>query len=254
MRRLDFVAVFLIAAKNIFDLLLLRPCCQYGSPVQAFLGPPFGCLVVLGHGRNVRWNDNPGLLRGSIDVDVGRKAIRFIKRTHTDETNHVACPTVVAPKRDVTFRAAGNLLALAAVRRCVDDFNFVLEQVHTISFDQRIEGERSSTFSLAPAAMATVDEQRICRHAIAHEPTSATSVKKFGFAAHGSIFIANLIRDYTYLGTTVLKIYGPNRFSPVFNPWSTLHVCAPPRLKSRATLTKPRTLSRPQENKRELKS
>jgi len=40
--------------------------------------------------------------------------------------------------------------------------------------------------------MAAMDEQRSCRHAIAHETASAAAIKGRGFGAHRSTLIANL--------------------------------------------------------------
>jgi hypothetical protein len=71
-------------------------------------------------------------------MDVGWKAVRVIQRTDPDEADSVTGASVVAPDRDAALRTAGNLLALAAVRRRVDDLDLTLEHLHTISFDQRV--------------------------------------------------------------------------------------------------------------------
>src|SRR5262249_21464421 len=121
-----------------------------------------------------------------------RQAIRFIERTHTNEADSVAGSSVVAPNSDAALRTAENLLALATVGRCVDDLNFSLEHLHTIRFNQRVQGKRCARLPLAPTAVAAMDEQRSCRHAIAHETASAAAIKGRGFGAHGSILLANL--------------------------------------------------------------
>jgi hypothetical protein len=60
-------------------------------------------------------------------VNVGRKAVRFIQGADTDESDSITGSSVVAPNGDVTIWAAGDLLTLATVRWCVDDFNLSLE-------------------------------------------------------------------------------------------------------------------------------
>ena len=82
-------------------------------------------------------------------------------------------------------RAAGDLLTLATVGRRVDDLNLPLQQLYTIGLDERIQGEGCPRLSLAPVAMAAVNEQRTRCHAIAHEAASAAAVEERGFAAHG---------------------------------------------------------------------
>jgi len=117
-------------------------------------------------------------------VDVRRQTVRFIERTDANEAYSVTGSGVVAPNCDPTPRAAGDLLTLATVGRRVDDLNFSLEQLDTIGFNQRVQGKGCSGFSLAPAAMATMDEQGPRRHAIAHETARAATVKERGFDAH----------------------------------------------------------------------
>jgi hypothetical protein len=48
--------------------------------------------------------------------------------------------------------------------------------VHAIGFDQSIQSEGSSSFSLAPPAMAAMDEEGIHCHPVAHEAARATAV------------------------------------------------------------------------------
>jgi hypothetical protein len=66
---------------------------------------------------------------------------------------------VVAPNRDMAPRAARDLLTLATLGRRLDDLDVPFQQLHTVGLDERVEGERGSGFSLAPAAMAAVNEQ-----------------------------------------------------------------------------------------------
>jgi hypothetical protein len=91
-------------------------------------------------------------------VDVWRETVRFIERTDTNEADSVAGSSIVAPDCDATPRTAGNLLALATVRWCIDDFNFSLEQLHTIGLNQRVQGKGCAGLPLAPTAVAAMDE------------------------------------------------------------------------------------------------
>jgi hypothetical protein len=127
-------------------------------------------------------------------VDVRRQAVRFIERTDANEVDSVAGSSVVAPNRDATPRTAGDFLALATISWCVDNLNFSLEYLHTIGFNQRVQGKRCAGLPLARTAVAAMDEQRPCGHAIAHETASAAAVKERKFDAHLSILAANLIR------------------------------------------------------------
>jgi hypothetical protein len=125
-------------------------------------------------------------------VDVGRQAVGFVERTDANEADSVAGSSVVAPNSNAATRTAGDLLALATVGRGVDDLNFSLEYLHTIGFNQRVQGKGCAGLPLAPTAMAAMDEQRPCRHAIAHETTSAAAVERCGFGLHRSFLGANL--------------------------------------------------------------
>jgi hypothetical protein len=91
-------------------------------------------------------------------VNVGWKAVRFIQGADTDESDSIVCTSVVAPNRNATPGAAGDLLTLATVRWCVDDFSLSLEQLYTVGFDERVQGKRGSGFALAPAAVTAVNE------------------------------------------------------------------------------------------------
>ena len=117
-------------------------------------------------------------------MDVRRQTVRFIKRPDANEADSITGSGLVAPNCDPAPRAAGDLLTLATVGRRVDDLNFSLEQLHTISFNQCVQGKGCSGFSLAPAAMTAMDEQRPRRHAIAHETARATTVEERRFDAH----------------------------------------------------------------------
>jgi hypothetical protein len=98
------------------------------------------------------------LLRRSEDVDGGREAGWFIESTDPDKTNGLAGARIVAPHRDGAFWAARNSLPLAAIGWDIDDGDIALQQFHTIGFDHGIEGKRRTGFSLAPTAMAAMNE------------------------------------------------------------------------------------------------
>jgi hypothetical protein len=61
--------------------------------------------------------------------------------------------------------------------------------LYAVGFDQGVQGETGSALSLAPAAVAAMDEHWFRYHAIAHEAARATAVKECGFGAHGVILI-----------------------------------------------------------------
>jgi len=118
------------------------------------------------------------LLRRGEYVDVRRKPIRLVERADANKPQSIACSGVVAPKGDMAFRTASYFLTLAAVRRRVYDFDFSLQQAHSVSFDERIERERCSRFSLTPAAMTTVNEHRLARHPITHATAGAAAIQR----------------------------------------------------------------------------
>ena len=80
-------------------------------------------------------NDDPRLLGLGVDMNIGWKAVRFIQGTDTDESDSIACTSVVAPNRNATSGAAGNLLTLATVRWGIDYFDFSMKQLHTVGFN-----------------------------------------------------------------------------------------------------------------------
>ena len=111
-------------------------------------------------------------------MDVGRQAVRLVERADAHEAHRVAGAGVVAPQRDAALRAARDLLALAAVRRRVDDVGLAVQQAHAVGLDHRVERERRAGLALAPAAMAAVHEQRLARHAVAHRAAGAAALER----------------------------------------------------------------------------
>ena len=111
-------------------------------------------------------------------MNVGRQTRGFIERANADEANGFAGAGIVAPYGDFAFWTPRNPLALAAVGRRVDDHDVARQQLHSIRFDHGIEGERGTRLSLAPAAVAAVNEQRFGRHPIANVAAGAAAVIK----------------------------------------------------------------------------
>src|ERR1700704_5052393 len=161
-------------AKLLADLC--RP--QGIAALETFLRPMVSAIVILFHRGHSRWEHNPGLLQRGEYVDVRRKPIRLIERADANKAQGIACSGVVAPEGDMALRTARYFLTLAAVRRRVHDFDFALQQAHSVSFDERIKRERRSGFSLTPAAMTTVNEHRLARHPITHAGTCAAAIQR----------------------------------------------------------------------------
>ena len=110
-------------------------------------------------------------------MNVGRQAVRLIKRSDADKAHRIACSGVVAPNGNAAPGTARDLLAFAAVGRRIDHFDLALQQLDAISFDHGIERERASAFTLAPAAMTAMNKEWLRRHAVAHRATGTSAVK-----------------------------------------------------------------------------
>src|SRR5258708_283192 len=146
------------------------------APRETRFRPQLRRLVKLGNRGRARRKHHPRLLRRGEDMNVRRQPIGLVERADADKFHSVAGARVMAPDRDVTLRAARDLLSLAAVRRRCDDFDVALEQRDAIAFDHRIERERGSGLALAPAEMTAMHEHRVRRHAVAHAAAGATAV------------------------------------------------------------------------------
>src|SRR6185312_1708245 len=169
---------------------------QHTPPIQAVLRPMLLPVVILRHRRHAGWQQHPWLLRGGEDVDVGRETIGIVQRAHAHEADRVAGTAVVTPQRDAAVRAAGDLLASAAVGRRRHPFGFAGQQEHPFRLDHRVERERAAGFALAPAAMAAVHEQRRGGQAIAHRATVAAAVENMD----GCIVHRNSLRTFNGTG------------------------------------------------------
>src|SRR5205823_5347444 len=110
------------------------------------LAPP----VVLAHGARTGGDHDPGLLRLGVDVDIGLKAIRLIERAYAHEAQRIPRAGVGAPEGHPARRAAGNLLALAAVARRHHELGTSLKEHHAIGLDNGVE--RKGSAALGPAA------------------------------------------------------------------------------------------------------
>src|SRR5205809_4198582 len=166
-------------------LRLPRP--QGRTTLETFLGPQLGRFVVLVRGRGVGRKHHPRLLRCGEYVDVRWQEVRCVERSDADKANRATASCVVAPDRDAAPGAAGDLLALAAVGRRVDDLDLTLEQLNAVGFDHGVQREGSAALALAPAAVAAVNEKRLRRHSVAHKTARTTAVAECCFTAHGSI-------------------------------------------------------------------
>src|SRR6266480_58615 len=175
-------------APAVRKLLLPRP--QGRTTLETFLGPQVGRFVVLGRGRGVGRKHHPRLLRCGEYVDVRWQEVRCVERSDADKANRATASCVVAPDRDAAPGAAGDLLALAAVGRRVDDLDLALEQLDAVGFDHRVQREGSAALTLAPAAVAAVNEKGLRRHPVAHKTARTTAVAECCFTAHGSILPA----------------------------------------------------------------
>src|SRR5512138_1032514 len=111
-------------------------------------------------------------------MDVRRQRVRIVERADADEAEDRSRAGVVAPKGDAALAAARDLLALPALRRCLDQLRFCAQQGDAIGFDQRVERERRAALALAPAAVAAVHEERLRLHAVAHLPAVAAALER----------------------------------------------------------------------------
>ena len=91
-------------------------------------------------------------------MNIGRQPVRLIERSNADKANRIASSGVIAPDSNAATGTSRDYLALAAARRRIDKFDLTLQQLHTISFDHRVERKSASGFALAPTAMAAVNE------------------------------------------------------------------------------------------------
>lgn len=138
-------------------------------------------VVVLRNGGYAGRKHHPGLLGGREDVNVRWQQVWVVQGAHSDELDQRPDAGIVAPDRDPAFRAAGNELTTSARGRRVNELWLPAKLSDSIRLDQGIECERSTGLSLAPAAMATVDEKRSRFDSVSDRPavTAAFSWEHF---------------------------------------------------------------------------
>src|SRR5215470_11823746 len=108
-------------------------------------------------------------------MDVRRTEIGVIHRAHAHEADRGAGLRVVAPDGDLAGRAARDLLAASAGRWSVDDLGLVGEVDDAVRLVERVERVYRSRLSLAPTAMAGVDDERRAAQSIAQFATRASA-------------------------------------------------------------------------------
>src|SRR3546814_3703283 len=86
----------------------------------------------------------------------------------------------MAPQHDPASRTARDLLPLAAVRWRIYDRRRGAQQRHAIRLDHRIQRERRTGLTLAPAAMAAMHEQRFRFEPVAHEAAITAAFDREG--------------------------------------------------------------------------
>jgi hypothetical protein len=144
----------------LLDIWFSSSCKDCLSALQAGLRPMILELVVLGHRGRVLGKNDPRLLRGGEYVNVRRQAVRLQQGSYPYETYGIAGAGIVAPQCYAAGRAASYLLPTAAVRGCQDDLGRTGQQLDTLGLDQCVDDKRRSGLTLAPPAVAAVNEQR----------------------------------------------------------------------------------------------
>lgn len=148
---------------------------KYPVSSKTLFGPIAPAVVVLRNGGHASRDYHPGLLGGREDVNVRWQQVRVVQGAHSDELDQRPDAGIVAPNRDPAFRAAGDELTTSALRRRVNELWFPAKLSDSIRLDQGIECERSTGLSLAPAAMATVDEERSRFDSVSDRPAVTAS-------------------------------------------------------------------------------
>lgn len=103
---------------------------------------------------------------------------------------------VVAPQRNAAFGTPGELLAIAARGRSVDQLRFGAQNGDAIGLDHGIQRKGCPAFALAPPAVAAVDEQWCGLHAIADVPAVAAALEREDRGRrHDGELLANALSD-----------------------------------------------------------
>ncbi len=130
------------------------------AALQAFGRPDFLDVVKFWDCLCAGRQHHPRLFGRRENVDVRRTQIRVVHGTDTHEPNGRPGLRVMAPDRDPTAWAAGDLLTFPACRWRQDQFGLIARMHDPIGLVERVERIRSASLTLAPAAMASVNNQR----------------------------------------------------------------------------------------------
>ena len=140
-------------------LSLLCFCPHEPAPIQAVGRPDFFDFVEFRNRLCAGRQRHPRLLGGRENVNVRWTEIRVVHGTDADEPSGGTGLRVVTPNRNLARRAASNLLTLAARRRRRDEFGFTGRVYDTIGFIESVERMRGAGLTLAPTAMASMNNQ-----------------------------------------------------------------------------------------------
>jgi len=108
-------------------------------------------------------------------VDVRRTQIRIVHCADAHEPDGGTRLRVIAPDRPSTYRATGDLLALAACGRRRHDFRLIAGVHDAIGFVESIQRMRGPGLALAPTAMAGMDNQWRSDQTISYAPACASA-------------------------------------------------------------------------------
>src|SRR5690349_8858811 len=147
------------------------------ATLDAVLRPERLVVVVLGDGGRAFGQHDPGLLGCREYVHAGRKPVRVVEGPDAHEAHAVPAAAVVAPHGDAALRAAPDLLSLPALARRGHHLRLARQDLHALGLDHRVQRKRGTGLPLAPAAMATVHEERRGGHPVAHETAVAAAVE-----------------------------------------------------------------------------
>src|ERR1700680_1219263 len=142
---------------------------------ETLSAPDFAAPVVLAHRGRAGGGHDPGLFRLRVDGNVGTQSIRIIERPHAHEAQCIPRAHVVAPHGHAAHRAAGDLLALAAVARRQHELGASLQEHHTIGLDHGVERKGGAGLALAPAAMTAMHDEWPAGERKAHGAAGATA-------------------------------------------------------------------------------
>ncbi len=143
--------------------------------LEAVLGPKLVPIIVPFDRGNAWRQYDPRLLGTRKYMDIGRQAIRFVERADADKANGIASTGIMTPQGNAAVWTANNPLSLAAICWCVHRFRRALHEDDAGGFDQCVESEGCTRFTLTPAAMTTVHEHGQNHHPIAHRAAGATA-------------------------------------------------------------------------------